>query len=200
MLLQVDVESLIKNKVTIDQFLIASLIYEKNFELLSNYLDLYSSSELKVLFLGLIRAGLIKNNNEQDDVYDFNKFEVRPEFIRILVQGDFFDEIVQTYPQFITRPNGSKDYLRVDLNRCRKAYSKITGNKYMIHQNILNCLQFEVALRRKENSLSYMKRLPKWLTSEEWKSYEQRIKDEQILNLEFGNTKEGGLGYGNKLE
>jgi len=196
MLLQVDVESLIKNKITIDQFLIASLIYEKNYELLSNYLDLYSSNELKVLFLGLIRAGLIENNNEEQEVYDFNKFEVRPAFIKILAQGDYFDEILQTYPAFISRPDGSKDYLKVDLNRCRKLYSKITGNKYMVHQNILNCLQYEVALRRKENSFAYMKRLPKWLTSEEWKSYEQRILDESLSTI----RKEEELGYGNKLE
>lgn len=202
MLLQVDVDSLIKNHLTIDQFLVASMIYEKNYVLLEHYLDLYSSNELKVLFIGLIKAGLIDNIGDiVEPPYDFQKFTVRSSFIKILAQGDFFDELVQVYPASITRPDGTKDYLRTDLNRCRKLYSKITGDKYIIHLNILDCLKYEVSLRRKESNLSYMKRLPNWLRSEEWKSYEQRMKDEAYDSdlFEINTGKEVELGYGNNL-
>jgi hypothetical protein len=195
MLLQVDVNYLLKNRITVDQFLIAQLIYEKNYELLNLYLDLYSSEELKNIFLGLVKTGLIDNYNYNDQ-YDFNKFIIKPYFVSILAQGDFFDEFIQTFPAFIIRPDGTKDYLRTDLNRCRRTYNKITNNKYAIHLHILQCLQFEIAIKRKEGKLAYMKRLPRWLASEEWKCYEQRIKDENLESL--SNTEE--LGYGNKLE
>jgi len=195
MLLQVDVNYLLKNRITVDQFLIAQLIYEKSYELLGSYLDLYSSEELKSLILGLVKAGLIDNYNFEDQ-YDLNKFIIKPSFVRILAQGDFFDEFVQTYPTSVIRPDGTKDYLRTDLNRCRRIYNKITGSKYSLHLNILQCLQFELAIRRKEGKLCYMKRLPKWLSSEEWKCYEQRIKDEGLESL--SNTED--LGYGNSLE
>jgi hypothetical protein len=195
MLLQVDVNYLLKNRITVDQFLVAQLIYEKSYELLGAYLDLYTSEDLKKLILGLVKAGLIENYNYEDQ-YELSKFIIKPTFVKILAQGDFFDEFIQTYPTSVIRPDGTKDYLRTDLNRCRRIYNKITGNKYAIHLNILQCLQFELALRRKEGKLSYMKRLPKWLGSEEWKIYEQRIKDENFDSL----TTTEELGYGNRLE
>src|SRR4030042_238479 len=159
MLLQVDVNYLLKNRITVDQFLVAQLIYEKNYDILKAYLDLYSSEKLKTLFIELVKAGLIDNYN-YDDQYDFNKFIIKPYFVTILAQGDFFDEFVQTFPTYVVRPDGTKDYLR------------------------------------KEGKLCYMKRLPKWLGSEEWKVYEQRLKDESLKSSL--NTEE--LGYGNKLE
>jgi hypothetical protein len=196
MLLQVDVESLIKNRVTIDQFLITQLIFEKNYTLLNKYLELYSLNDLKSLFINLVRVGLVDDYNGKDE-FDINKIIVKPTFSKVLAQGDFFDELVQVYPASTIRPDGTKDYLRTDLNRCRKIYAKITSSKYSVHQNILECLQFEIALRRKENNLGYLKRLPKWLVSEEWKIYEQRIKDEGFEAL---LSREEDLGYGTNLE
>lgn len=197
MLLQVDVESLIKNRVTIDQFLVTQLIFEKNTTLLNKYLELYSKDDLKRLFINLVRVGLVDDYNTSDE-FDINKLIVKPSFTKVLAQGDFFDELVQVYPVSVIRPDGVKDYLRTDLNRCRKAYARITSNKLVIHQNILECLRFEIALRRKENNIGYFKRLPKWLASEEWKIYEQRIKDEgfEALNM----LGEEDLGYGTNLE
>src|SRR4030042_2930963 len=191
MLLQVDVNYLLKNRITVDQFLVAQLIYEKNYDILKAYLDLYSSEKLKTLFIELVKAGLI-DNYTYDDQYDFNKFIIKPYFVTILAQGDFFDEFVQTFPTYVVRPDETKDYLRTDLNRYRRIYNKITGNKYAVHLHILQCLQFELAIRRKEGKLCYMKRLPKWLGSEEWKVYEQRLKDESLKSSL--NTEE--LGYG----
>lgn len=197
MLLQVDVESIIRNRVTVDQFLVAQLIYEKNYDLLNQYLALYSTDDLRSLFISLVKVGLADNYNFEGQ-YDFSKVIIKPSFTKVLAQGDFFDEFIQSYPASIVRPDGTKDYLRTDLNRCRKAYSRITGNKHVIHENILNCLKFEIMLRRKEGKLGYMKRLPKWLASEEWKIYEQRLKDEglDVLN----EDRQEDLGYGNNLE
>jgi hypothetical protein len=198
MLLQVDVESLIKNRVSADQFLVTQLINDKNYDLLNQYLGLYSSDEIKSLFLNLVKVGLVDNYNNIDQ-YDVTKLTVRPSFMKVLAQGDFFNEFLQVYPASVVRPDGVKDYLRTDLNRARKSYSKITGNKLIIHQSILEALRFEILLRKKENNLAYMKKLPKWLASEEWKIYEQRIKDEGFESLVACNQ-EGDLGYGNNLE
>jgi len=192
MLLQVDVELLIKNKITIDQFLIATLIYEKNYEVLSKYLELYSSEDMKIIFHRLIGLGLIHNNISLDQI-ELDKIIITPFLSRILAQGDFFDELVQHFPVSVIRPNnGGKDYLRTDLNRCRKLYSRITGNKSAVHDHILTCLRYEVQKRYEEGSLGYMKRIPKWLASEEWIVYEQMLKDETTSSNK-------SLGYGNEL-
>jgi hypothetical protein len=196
MLLQVDVESLIKNRITSDYFLVTQMLYEKQYDLLTQYLDLYSREELDSLFLGLVRTGMVDNRNFPEQ-YDYNKLTVRPSFIKVLAQGDFFDELVQTFPASVVRTDGTKDYLRTDINRCRKLYSIITKNKYPIHSHILECLQYEVATRRMNGSLGYMKRIPKWLSSEEWKVYEQMMKDTDISQV---NNKTNDLGYGNNLE
>lgn len=199
MLLQVDVEALIKNRVTVDQFLVTQLIYEKNYNLLNSYLELYSIDDLKSLFINLVKVGLVDNYNTIDE-YDLNKLIVKPSFIRVLTQGDFFDEILQIFPISVVRPDGNKDYLRTDVNRCRKLYSKITNNKLVVHNMIYKALKYEVTLRKKEGNLMYMKRLPKWLASEEWKLYDQRIKDEKEEALMLNENDIGGLGYGNNLE
>jgi len=196
MLLQVDVESLIKNRITSDYFLVTQMLYDKQYDLLTQYLDLYSKEELDLLFLGLVRTGMVDNRNFPEQ-YDYNKLTVRSSFIKVLAQGDFFDELVQTFPASVIRTDGTKDYLRTDINRCRRLYSVITKNKYPIHSHILECLKYEVATRRLNVSVGYMKRIPKWLSSEEWKVYEQMMKDSDISQI---NNKTNDLGYGNNLE
>src|SRR5208337_1121888 len=141
MLLQVDVESLIKNRITSDHFLVTQMLYEKQYDLLSQYLSSYSKEELDLLFLGLVRTGLIDNRNFPEQ-YDFSKLTVRPSFIKVLSQGDFFDELVQTFPASVIRTDGTKDFLRTDLKRSRVIYSSITKNKYPIHVHILECLSY----------------------------------------------------------
>jgi len=196
MLLQVDVESLIKNRITSDHFLVTQLLYEKQYDLLTQYLSSYSKEELDLLFLGLVRTGLVDNRNFPEQ-YDYSKLTVKQSFLRVLSQGDFFDELVQTYPVSVVRNDGTKDYLRTDLNRCRKLYSIITKNKYPIHNHILECLRYEIVTRRRNGSLGYMKRIPKWLVSEEWKVYEQMMKD---VPISIGDNTNTDLGYGNSLE
>lgn len=193
MLLQVDVESLIKNRITSDYFLVTQMLYEKQYDLLSQYLSLYSKEELDLLFLGLVRTGLVDNRNFPEQ-YDYNKLTVRSSFVKVLAQGDFFDELVQTFPVTVIRADGTKDFLRTDLNRARIKYSSVTKNKYPVHCHILECLKCEVATRRMNGSLGYMKRIYKWLTSEEWKVYEQVMKDN------ITTTSSNDLGYGNNLE
>ncbi|GAG01937.1 unnamed protein product, partial [marine sediment metagenome] len=71
-----------------------------------------------------------------------------------------------------------------DLNRCRGIYYTKTLGSKLWHDHILKCLMFEIQEREKEGSMSYMKRLPNWLSSEEWKSYEERVEDSQSVTTE----------------
>jgi hypothetical protein len=195
MLIQVDVQSLINNLIKIDEFVVLQLVYDKQYELISKYLSLYDSEEKKKLFDRFNLYGFVTNYNNINE-YDPSKLTLEPDFLQIIANGDFFDELVQVFPVSVTRPDGTKDFLRNDLKRCKVTYSKITKNKYFIHQHILECLRYEVALKRKEGKMSYFKRLSKWLASEEWKIYEQALNESTIDSL----TNSGDLGYGNSLE
>lgn len=192
MLINIEINELIKNRLTADEFLIAQLISEKNYDVLFSYLELYSREQYMSILESLVKKQMLEGFTDYTDIKDM---AVRSVFTKILAHGDFFDEIIQAFPASVIRPDGTRDYLRTDTHRCRKKYAIITKNKLVLHQHILSCLQYEIALRRKEGKLGYMKRIPNWLASEEWKSYEQRIKDEAIESLT--NT---DLGYGNNLE
>jgi hypothetical protein len=197
MILQVDIDNLINNRTKIDQFLVLQLIQDNEIEVLNKYLSIYSEEEKKNLFISLVTTGWVDDYNNIGEYNPIN-LKVKSSLTNLTKNGDYFDEFLNQFPASVTRPDGNKDYLRTDINRVRKLYSKITGNKYLVHKNILDCLRFEILLRNKECNMAYMKRLPKWLASEEWKIYEQRLKDEGMDSLVGG--KEGDIGYGNSLE
>jgi hypothetical protein len=194
MLVEIDVKLLVDKEISADQFLVADMLLDKKYDLLIKYLSQRSKEEKEFIFAELNRKEFVFGNWEE--TCDLKKIIVRSSFINLFSRGDFFDELVKTYPASVTRPDGTKDYLRVDLSRARKLYGQITGNKRSKHDQILKCLQFEVKLRTNEGKLGWMKRLPKWLSSEEWKSYEQRLNDESLST----NAKEERENYGTRLE
>jgi len=195
MLVEFNVQTLLDNNLTADQFLICVLIYEKKIKLLEKYFAKKEESYKIELISSLQKLDFITNLNIEGK-YDFNNFIVGTSFAKAMSKGDYFDDLMKTFPVSVMRPDGSKDYLRTDLPRCRKKYASITHGTKMIHDHILKCLQYEVDLRNKEGRLGFMKRLPNWLASEEWKSYEQRMLDDSLS----GETKEVGEKYGTRLE
>lgn len=194
MLINVDVNSLIYNRLTVDLYLILQLINDKQYDTFNKYLALYTNEEKKTLFNKLNTLGYCINRNGLDE-YDPNKIEITTSFSKFLLSGDFFDELVQVFPVSVTRSDGTRDYLRVDLKRSKIMYSKITKNKLAMHNHILDCLRFEIATKTRNNGMQWMKRLPKWLVSEEWKVYEQALQDAKYDSLTHED-----LGYGTKLE
>ncbi len=40
-----------------------------------------------------------------------------------------FDEFYAAYPQVVIRPDGTKSFLRANVNNCRKKYNSIVGKK-----------------------------------------------------------------------
>lgn len=197
MLLQVDViKQLIKNRVTADQFLVTQYLYTKEYEEFSKYLSLYNTNEKDILFKGLAKAGLAINMNPEGE-YNPEFIQLQPYSAILLATENLFDQLLEVYPIYIIRPDGTKDYLRTDVNRCRVVYTRITKGKEGLHSQIMDCLRYELAIRKKEGSMRYMKRLPKWLVSEEWKVYDQRMKDDKETNIFDG---EEDVSYGTSIE
>jgi len=165
MLVDINVDTLIKHKITANQFLIAYLISKENLHLLHLYIESnkgYNKADLEAL----VKARFIHNSNKGKD-FDLSKISVRPKFENLIAVGDHFDELIALFPKRVRRTSGSNDYLRTDLNRCRKLYNKITKGRRQVHDHIMDCLRYELEVRRLENSYAYMKRIPKWLSSEE---------------------------------
>lgn len=192
MLLQVDVKLLTKHKIKADDLTILLLLYEKQHTLLNKYLDTFSSTEKEILFNRMERTLLVVNHNIPDE-YNLELITIKQEALDIILNNDAFEEFLTVFPASTVRPNGTKDYLKTDIQRCKTVYNRLVKNNVSLHNTIINCLKFELQKRQSSNGMAFMKRLPNWLRSEEWKSYEQEIKDSNmniIINTSYGTDLE----------
>lgn len=87
----------------------------------------------------------------------------------------FFDEFYELYPIYVHRPDGSKSFLRTNVNKCRLQYKKIVGKSKATHEHIMQCLNFEITNRMRTDKLGYMKTMWKWLTNHEWEAFEEQM-------------------------
>ena len=114
------------------------------------------------------------------------KYELTDDFIQRMKASinttSFFDEFYELYPAYITRNDGSKDYLRANVNKCRQQYNKIVGESKELHDHILNCLKAELSDKHRKGKMGFMKRMWKWLTSNEWEAYEEHLNDDYSTN------------------
>lgn len=190
--IELNTNTLIKKNITADEWLWLYLLNKRAYDVLLKY---QSISPLENHIDNLVSKRLVHNENEQQKL-EFDKIIIRSTFTDLIDSKDYFDDILLHYPIKVIRPDGSTDYLRVDLTRCRKTYAKITKNNLELHTRIVDLLIFEVAQRTRDGKLSYMPRLPKWLDSEGWTAYEQYRND--VTPLMSGNQIKS-IGYGQSL-
>ncbi len=186
MYVEIDMTVMLNQKLTPTQYFTLFLLADGQFKLLQTWLE--SMDDREVLYQELrqlIERELLINESSGDTI-DFKQLKVSPEFIETLDKSPdtLFDKLIEKYPIKTIRSDGTKDYLRTDLTRCRRIYHRITNGNVSKHSHIMSCLDFELKIRHKEGSMEYMKRLPKWLASEEWLTYEQRMTDEPTINME----------------
>lgn len=170
MILEIDTHYIIKNQITAHQYIIAKLAYSKEIGHLKYYLDAsHSFSDLTKDLKTLREADLLEPASSEYATFDIR---VTEKFIKDhSFTNDPFEELYNTYPVKTIRPNGNIDYLRVDHKRSKKIYHNILRMNRLKHEYILTCLKLEIEDRELKGDMSFMKRLPSWLTSESWKEY-----------------------------
>ena len=56
-----------------------------------------------------------------------------------------------------------------------------------MHQHIMNCLSFEIDNKMLTGKIGYMKTMWKWLTQNEWETYEEQMKvEEPVISNSYG--------------
>lgn len=90
-----------------------------------------------------------------------------------------FDEFYDQFPVYVMRPDGTKGFLRANVNKCRKEYNRIVGKSKAMHQHLMNCLKFEIDNKMMTGKLGYMKTMWKWLTQHEWETFDEQMKLEK---------------------
>lgn len=101
----------------------------------------------------------------------------------------YFKEFYDMYPAYVDREGFKKSFLRANTKKCKREYKKIIENSEERHRYILQCLQFELRKRLREDSLGYMKTMWKWITNREWEAI-----DEEMRHSEAANTERRGYG------
>lgn len=99
-----------------------------------------------------------------------------------------FDQFYEEFPVYVNRPDGTKGFLRANINKCRKEYNRIIGKSKAMHEHLMNCLRYEVTNKMMTGKLGYMKTMWKWLTQHEWEAIEDQ------MNMDPVNYKPYGTG------
>lgn len=98
-----------------------------------------------------------------------------------------FDEFYDLFPVYVIRPDGTKGFLRANVNKCRKEYNRIIGKSKAMHQHIMKCLSYEIDNKMITGKIGYMKTMWKWLTQHEWETYEEQMKvEEPVISNDYG--------------
>ena len=163
MQVQIDVNLLVENGISADDFLALYAIYRKGFKTLDklklnpNWDDLQSK--------GYVKLG--------DSV---EKHIIRQEFID-LFSSDFdqmFAELISTYPMKVRTNRGYRILHAADPDcksnqKAKAKYSRIVGTKKFVHEKIMKLLK--VQLRVERGKLEYMQQLEVWLNNHTWEKY-----------------------------
>lgn len=181
-------------------------------ELDTSLFDIYGKMSInQLVFLTLV---LNENQSNNQDIHQFlsriseNEIQelVDSNIITVITSGDskiysisedtrkrlkqdksWFDEFYEVFPVYVTRPDGTKGFLRSNINKCRKEYNRIVRKSRAMHEHLIKCLQFEIDNKMITGKIGYMKTMWKWLTQREWEVTEEEMQFsmEQDINNEI---------------
>lgn len=185
-------------------------------ELDTTLFDMFN--ELSINQLVFLTIVLSNHQNNNQDIHEFlsriSETEIQElidnNFITVTTSGDnkiykttdklknysdrektWFDEFYEVFPVYVMRPDGTKGFLRSNINKCRNEYKKIVGKSRAMHEHILKCLKFEIDSKTMTGKLGYFKTMWKWLTQHEWEVIEEQLQYEQgetINENQYGTT------------
>lgn len=175
MILEVDTSLLEKiDNLNINQLVFLNLLLSENQNLnqdIQNLISLIPDEDIA----DLNRRDLIVTTHTSDTI----SYDLSDKSKSLLIEKDWFDEFYDQFPVYVTRPDGTRDYLRTNVSKCRQQYKKIVGRSKAMHQHLLKALQYEISKKMINGKLSYMKSMWKWLTQCEWENYDEELKYEQ---------------------
>lgn len=184
MVVTIDVDKMFKMGLTPDEYLLLQLI--QNHALVTAKKLVTKMSTLTTSTLERLVAKRLIHNSNQPGEMDVSRIMLRNTFIGELKKDELFDELVKEFPGTIIRPDGTKDWLKTDLNKCRKLYTALVKHDEVLHNNVMACLRLEKFERNRTGKMSYMKRLPNWINSQEWDSWKERLLDSHVETIDLG--------------
>ena len=166
-----------------NQLIFLSIVLDKNqpkYQDVRKIVSLISDDEIQYL----IDNKLI-DSIEREDSKSYQATEKLREAVSL--EKSYFDLFYDMYPVYVVRADGSKSYLRANVNKCRHYFNLKCGNSSAMAEHLIKCLDYEVAKRMREGSLSYMMTMWNWLTRNQWEAVEEEMQDsEQKPDQSYG--------------
>lgn len=167
MIINLNLEFIVNNKITPNEAVILNLIQEGKQVALNRMLTK----------LPTVRTDLQNLITKTTVTLKDTKYYLSQAYTAMLSGSGLFEELNNKYPTYAYRPNGTKDYLKTNINRCKAKYEKFIEGRLDIHEHILNCLDKEIKERELTGGSQYFKKLWNWLGSEGWKDYEHLLEE-----------------------
>ena len=173
--------------VNSNQLIFLSLVLDKNQKTYNQdvrkVVSLTSDEEIS----NLISQGLI-TSIERGKSITYSATDKLKEMVK--PKQDYFDLFYEMYPIYVLRPDGTKNYLRANVNKCRHLFKVYIGQSEAMAQHLIHCLDFEMKKKTNQGKLSYMKTMWRWLVDHQWEESEEEMQDE---------SKKEGSTYGTEL-
>lgn len=152
MILELDTSLLKKFNISINQLVFINLVLSEN---QNNHQDVH---ELLSRVSDEEIQDLIQRNIIVETITDDNKIYRASEQLAEVTKSDkesMFDEFYEVFPVYVIRPDGTKGFLRANVNKCRKEYNKIIGKSRAMHDYLLGCLKWEIDNKVTSGKLGY---------------------------------------------
>lgn len=173
MIIEVNTKLLDAGEINLNQLIFLSLVLDKNQKPNQDVRKIVSHiSDDEIL--NLIQQELITVIENDDE----KRYEPTEKLIGATKPSkDYFDIFYEMYPVYVMRKDGTKSYLRANVNKCRHFFNMRCGKSSAMAEHIINCLDYEISKRMREGSLSYMMTMWNWLTRSQWEAIEDEMND-----------------------
>ena len=171
-----------KEAININQLVFLSMILDKNQKNnqdVCKLVSLISDEEISYL----VQQDLI-TSIERGDFITYEASEKLKSFMK--PTKEYFDLFYEIYPVYVLRPDGSKSYLRANVNKCRSLFNSTCGKSSAYAEHIIDCLNFEISKKMKEGKLGYMKTMWRWLVDHQWEETEEEMNDVATKTNSYG--------------
>lgn len=184
MVLELDTSLFDKFNISINQAVFLTLVMNENQhnnQDIHQFLSRISEDDIQEL----VSNGTITVNTSGDSkVYSLS--ESSKELLK--EEKTWFDEFYEVFPVYVMRPDGTKGFLRSNINKCRKEYNRTVGKSKAMHEHIMNCLRKEIDDKMMTGKLGYMKTMWKWITQHEWEAIEEQMYNEPVTSDAYGTS------------
>lgn len=160
--------------INMNQFVFLSMILDKNQKTYNQdvrkIVSLISDDDISYLINQNLITSIERGNTITYLPTDKLKSALEP-------SQDYFNLFYNMYPVYVLRPDGSKSYLRANVNKCRNMYNSYVYKSDAMAEHINKCLSYEIEKKTREGKMSYMKTMWRWLVDHQWEETEEEILD-----------------------